>query len=80
MGIFQLNSKDFLRGLIMAVVVPVLVLIQNSVSAGTLTFDWKQLAIAAVSGFVAYLLKNFLTDDIKAAQKTIEQAKEKGKI
>ena len=56
-----LNGRDFLNGLIMAVLVPVLVIVENSVSAGGLTFDWKSIGTAAIAGAVGYLVKNFLT-------------------
>ncbi len=72
--LYSLNAKDFLRGLLMAVLVPVLLVIQQSVAAGSLVFNWQAIGIAAVSGFVAYLLKNFLTDDTKAAISTVEKA------
>jgi len=58
---FTLNSRDVIKGLIIAVILPVLTIIQTSVDSGTLTFNWKAIAIAAVSGFVAYIIKNFLS-------------------
>ncbi len=75
--LFTLNWRDFLKGLILAVVVPVLVTIQESLAAGNITFDWKTIGISSLATFIAYILKNFLTDDVKQAQKTIEVAKEK---
>ncbi len=74
---FSLNVRDFLKGLVLAVVVPVLVTIQESLSVGNVIFDWKTIGISSLAAFVAYLLKNFVTDDIKVAQKTLEVAKEK---
>ncbi len=73
--LFTLNLRDFLKGLIMAVVVPVLVTIQQSLAAGNIVFDWKTIGISSLAALIAYLLKNFLTDDTKAAQKTLEAAK-----
>lgn len=58
---FTLNSRDVLKGLIMAVILPVLTIIQTSVSNGELTFNFKAIAIAAISGFIAYIIKNFLS-------------------
>lgn len=60
-GPFALNLKDVLKGLIMAVLVPIVTIIMNSINQGTLTFNWKQIGIAAVGGFIGYLIKNFLT-------------------
>ena len=69
----KLNLRDFLRGALMAILVPVIYIIQTSLNAGVLTFNWKQIGIAAVSGFVAYLAKNLFTDDVKAAQKVLDK-------
>ena len=70
---FTLNIRDWVKGLLMAVLVPVLYIIQSSLAAGSLTFNFKQIGIAAVSGLVAYLLKNFFTDEVKAAQNIIDK-------
>ncbi len=43
----------------MAVLTPALFIVQQSLENGELTFDWKSIALASVSGGVAYLLKNF---------------------
>lgn len=56
-----LNLKDFGKGLLMAVLTPVLAIIIQSLNNGTLTFDWKVIGIAAASGGLAYIIKNFLT-------------------
>jgi len=48
---------------LMAILVPSLVLIQTSVEAGTLTFDWKVLIAASLAGGVGYLLKNLLSGE-----------------
>lgn len=60
-GFMSLNWNDFGKGLLMAVLTPVLFLVQQSVDAGTLVFNWKALGIAAVAGGVGYLIKNFFT-------------------
>lgn len=65
---FKLHLRDFLKGAVMAILVPVLYIIQSSVEAGNLVFNWKQIGIAAVSGLVAYLIKNLFTDDVKVAK------------
>lgn len=75
---YKLNLRDFVRGALMAILVPVLYIIQSSLDSGTLVFNWKQILIAAIAGFVSYLIKNFFTDDVKAAKKLI--AKEDGII
>lgn len=60
-NMFSLNWHDVLKAAIIATLTPVLVLIQQSIAAGVFVFDWKALGIAAVAGFVGYLLKNFFT-------------------
>lgn len=68
-----LTARDFIKGLIMATLVPVLTIIQQSVTAGDLVFNWKSIGIAAIAGFVGYLLKNLFTDSTKEAVKTLEK-------
>ena len=65
----SLGFRDFLRGFVMAVLTPVFVIIQQSLDAGILTFNWTSIAMAAVAGGVAYLVKNFFT---KSDEKTAE--------
>lgn len=74
---FTLKVRDFLKAALLAVVVPVLVVVQASLSAGELTFNWKQIGTVALSAFVAYLAKNFLTNDVPVAEKTIQEAQTK---
>jgi hypothetical protein len=61
----SLNWGDVIKGLVMAVLTPVLVVIQQSIEKGELTFNWHLIALSAVGGGVAYLLKNFFTTSIK---------------
>jgi len=55
----SLNWKDIFKGLIMAILTPAAWVIQQSLDAGTLVFNWKQIAMAAVAGGLSYLVKNF---------------------
>lgn len=57
----SLGVKDFLKGFLMAILVPFFTIVQQSLQAGLLTFDWKSIAIASLAGAVAYLTKNFFT-------------------
>jgi hypothetical protein len=68
---YTLKTRDFLKGALMAILVPAVYIIQTSVDAGVLTFNWKQILIASISGLLAYLIKNFFTDDIKVAKNII---------
>jgi hypothetical protein len=60
-GQFNLNWADFAKGLIMAVLTPVVAIIVQSLNNGSLTFDWKVIGIAAASGGLAYIVKNLFT-------------------
>lgn len=60
-NLFALNLRDIAKGLLMAVLTPVVVIIQQSIEAGVFTFDWKSIGLAAIGGGVAYLAKNFFT-------------------
>lgn len=71
---YTLSTRDFLKGLIIAVGTSVLVIIENTVTAGSLTFDWKVIAMAAIGSGVAYLLKNWATDDVKSAKSVLKDA------
>lgn len=71
--LFTLNTRDFIKGLIVAIITPIVPIIQQSIAAGSLVFDWKIIGLAAAGGFVAYIVKNFFTDDTKVAIKTLEK-------
>lgn len=58
---YSINWQDVLKGLLIGTLTPVIVIIQASLEAGSLSFNWHQIAMASVAGFVAYIVKNFLT-------------------
>lgn len=74
---YTLKVRDFLKAALIAIITPVLYVIQDSMSRGELTLHWNEIIVAAISGFVAYLIKNFFTDDIKIARKVIEKHEQK---
>lgn len=74
---YTLNLRDFLKGLLIAGGVPALLIIQQSIAAGEMVFNWQQIWMAAVGGFVTYIIKNYLTNDVKEAQVTLLKAQEK---
>lgn len=53
-----LNTRDFLRGLLMTVVTAVLTAVGTMLEAEEFVFKWKAIAIAGFAGGVGYLLKN----------------------
>ena len=57
----SLNGKDILKGILMAVLTPAVLIIQQSLEASNLTFNWKQIGMAAIAGGLAYLMKNFFS-------------------
>jgi len=62
---FRLNTKDFLKGLLMAILVPSLVIILEALKTNELNFDWKVIATTAIGGGLAYLLKNLLSGGVQ---------------
>jgi hypothetical protein len=70
--LFQLNWNDIIKGLIMAALAPAVVIIEQTLDTGSLTFNWPLIAKTAIAGGVAYIIKNFLTpaDPIKEITKT----------
>ena len=57
----SLGLKDFLRGLVMAILTPIFVIAQQSFEAGVITFNLKVIGMAAAAGALAYITKNFFT-------------------
>ncbi len=60
--ILTLNSSDFLKGLIMAVLSSVITVIYQTVEAGSLVFDWKAIGTIALTSALAYIMKNLFTN------------------
>jgi len=56
-----LGTADFIKGLGLAVGMAVLTVIENSIQAGNLKFDWKNIGLIAVGTAITYLLKNLFT-------------------
>jgi len=69
-GLFKLKSADFWKGFIMAVGTPALYMVQEMIPG----WDIPAIAKLSLSAAVSYLIKNFFTDDVKQAEKTIEKA------
>jgi hypothetical protein len=60
--IFTLNSSDFLKGLIMAVLSTVITVVYQTVETGSLIFDWKAIGTMALTTALAYIMKNLFTN------------------
>lgn len=57
-----LNSTDFLKGLIMAVLSTVITVVYQTVETGSLIFDWKAIGTMALTTALAYIMKNLFTN------------------
>jgi hypothetical protein len=57
-----LNSKDFLKGLVVAVLTTVITIVYTSIQAGSLELDWKSIGLTALSSALAYIMKNLFTN------------------
>jgi hypothetical protein len=56
----EISFRDIARGLIIAAGTSALLVVQQSIDSGELVFNWKAISMAAISGGVAYLIKNLL--------------------
>lgn len=61
--LFQLNYRDFVKGLLVAVLSSVLTLVYTTIQSGSLAFDYKQILLVAVSSGLGYVLKNLFSDN-----------------
>lgn len=59
--IFTIDRLDILKALLIALLTPVLVIVQSSLDAGNLSLNWKSIAMASIGGGLAYILKNFFS-------------------
>jgi hypothetical protein len=57
-----LNTTDFIKGLVMAVLSSVITIVYQTVEAGSLTFDWKAIGTIALTSAIAYIMKNLFTN------------------
>jgi len=57
----SLNWADFGKGLVMAILTPIMAVIAQSLESGSFVFDWKTIGLSAAAGGFAYLVKNFFT-------------------
>lgn len=62
-GLWKLDWRDVLKGLLVAALTQPFMILQQSLAAGKLTCDWRAMGMAAVGGLVAYLVKNFFTPE-----------------
>tara|TARA_R110000868_G_scaffold154729_1_gene380860 strand:- start:11299 stop:11538 length:240 start_codon:yes stop_codon:yes gene_type:complete len=61
-SLLTLNSKDWIKGLVVAVLTAIITVVYNTIQTGALMLDWKAISIAAISAALAYITKNLLTN------------------
>jgi len=68
---FSLDKYDWLKAALLTVAVPVTEYLLEALNAGGFeAIEWKHTAIIAVSTFLTYIAKNFLSTSSKAIQTT----------
>lgn len=63
-GLFRLNAKDFLKGLVMALLMAFVTSLYQVLQAGTFEFNWltlKPILLVSAGAGLSYLIKNFFT-------------------
>lgn len=62
----KLKTQDYIKGFAVAVLTTVLFTVQDLtdfiLQNGYAEFEWKKILMAAISGGVGYLIKNFFTN------------------
>lgn len=58
---FLLNSRDFIKALLIVCASAVLTYVGEAIQHGIQTFNWKDILQVAITAGVAYLAKNWLT-------------------
>lgn len=61
--LLQLDIKDFIKGLLVAVLASVVAVIGESLNAGELALNWQLIGNSAIIGGLGYLSKNLLSNN-----------------
>ena len=61
-GFLSLDTKDFIKGLLLSVFTSVISIVYTSVQSGSLVFDKKTIATTALTTALGYIMKNLLTN------------------
>lgn len=55
---WSLTLNDWWKGLLVAVLTPIVTIIMTSLQAGSLTFNWTAIGTTALAALLAYVMKN----------------------
>lgn len=73
----KLNWRDFLKGLVIAILTPVFTTAYDSFLRGEFTLNWHLILVSAIGGAGAYLSKNLFTSAEKPnIQKMLDEQNE----
>jgi len=61
-GLYSVRVKDFIHGLIAAVIGSVGSIVYTSINAGTFNIDWHSVEHTALTVGASYVLKQFITN------------------
>jgi hypothetical protein len=62
-GFAKLNIEDFFKGLIVAVLSALVTFLYNTMESGEVVFNWKMIGTTALTAALAYIIKNYLSND-----------------
>jgi hypothetical protein len=57
----RLDYKDLAKGLLIAALTPALLVVQQSLSEGSLVLNWENIVAVSLAGGLSYLIKNFFS-------------------
>lgn len=61
--LFSVGVKDFVKGLVVAVLSGVLTYVYGAIQGGTFAVDWNQVGVVAVTAGLSYIIKNYISDE-----------------
>lgn len=59
----SINVQDFFKGLIVAVLTAIVTFLYNTMESGAIVFNIKQLLVTSLSAALAYIIKNYLSNE-----------------
>lgn len=59
----SVNVQDFFKGLVVAVLTAIVTVLYNTIEQGAIVFNVKQLLVTSLSAALAYIIKNYLTNE-----------------